>query len=135
MNGWGAASMAKVKEMMNKGVLVINQEKTVADALAFMQAQRLNGAPVVDNENRLVGMVVKADIYRFLMEPGHYDNYPLRLVMSKEVVTAYEDDDVIETVIKLRRHNIVAVPVVRDQQVVGLVSIEDVIDYFLQKQG
>ncbi len=51
-----------------------------------MSENNINGAPVANEEGNLIGMIVKADIYRFLMEEGHYDTCPVEWVMTKEVL-------------------------------------------------
>ncbi len=122
-----------ISEIMHRRVWVFKGEDLVEQALKIMNEKKINGAPVVDEDNHLIGMVVKADIYRFLSDPGHYQSYPLNRVISKEVITATKDEDIITVGKKLRNNNIVALPVVEDQRVIGLVSVEDIVDYFIDK--
>ena len=78
-------------------------------------------------------MVVKADIYRFMIQPGHYDNCPIEWVMSKSVVIAHPDEDLITVAKRLRENDIIAMSVVDNDEVVGIVSIEDLLDYFINQ--
>lgn len=122
-----------ISEIMHKRVLVFKGVDLVEQALKTMNEKKINGAPVVDEDNNLIGMVVKADIYRFLSDPGHYQSYPLNRVMSTDVITASKDEGIIAVGKKLRSNNIVALPVVDGQRVIGLVSVEDIVDYFIDK--
>ena len=51
--------------------------------------------------------------------------------MTKEVVRAYPDEDIIEAAKRLRSNNVIALPVVEGDYLVGIVSIEDIVDYFI----
>lgn len=122
----------KVSEIMQKNIIRLNPEDIIKKALEVMEDNKINGAPVVDKDNSLVGIIVKADIYRFLIEEGHYDTYPISSIMTKKVVSSNIDDEIIEAGKKLIDNNIVAIPIVEKGQVVGLVSMEDVIKYFVE---
>jgi CBS domain-containing protein len=121
----------KIGSIVNSNINTIFVEDTVQKALEIMTGLKINGMLVVDHENKLVGMVVKADIYRFLIQPGHIDSCPVDWVMSKQVITADANDDILLVAKRLRDHNIVAMPVLENEEVVGIVSIEDLLDYYL----
>ncbi|MDD7795459.1 CBS domain-containing protein [Clostridium sp. 'White wine YQ'] len=123
----------KITEFIKNDLHTINVNDTVDKALDTLQNLNLNGMPVVDDTNTLVGMVVKADIYRFMIHPGHYDSCPVDWVMSKSVITAKSDEDILVVAKRLRDNNIIAMPVVENDKVVGIVSIEDLLDYFINK--
>jgi len=121
----------KVKDIMNTDVITVEPSDTVGKALQIMKDKKINGTPVVNDRNILLGIVVKADIYRFLIQPGHYEDCPIEWVMTKEVVRAYPDEDIIEAAKRLRSNNVIALPVVEGDYLVGIVSIEDIVDYFI----
>ena len=87
--------------------------------------------PVVDDKDVLVGMVVKADIYRFMIHPGHYVSCPVEWVMSKSVILAQSDEDLLTVAKRLRKNDIIAMPVVENEKIIGIISIEDLLDYFI----
>ena len=87
--------------------------------------------PVVDGNDTLVGMVVKADIYRFMIQPGHYVSCPVEWVMSKSVILAQSDEDLFTVAKRLRKNDIISMPVVKDDKIIGVISIEDLLDYFI----
>ncbi|MEY7999957.1 CBS domain-containing protein [Clostridium sp. Mt-5] len=123
-----------VKEIMRSHIIKLKKEDSLCKALNVMDNHNINGAPVVDEDGKLVGMIVKADIYRFLMEEGHYDTCPVDWVMSKDVVTAYSDENIFTVAKRLREKNIIAIPIIDDKNIVeGIVSIEDIMDYLIKK--
>jgi CBS domain-containing protein len=121
----------RIDSIIKKDFHTINVNDTIDKALAMMHELRINGMPVVDNNNALVGMIVKADIYRFMIHPGHYVSCPVEWVMSKSVILAQPDEDLLTVAKRLRKNDIIAMPVVENEKVVGIVSIEDLLDYFL----
>lgn len=78
------------------------------------------------------GIIVKADIYRFLSQPGHFETYPVELAMTKVVITADKNDDIKHVAKLLRENDISAVPVLDNGKVIGLVGLEDIVDYFIK---
>jgi len=117
---------------MRKNFITIQEDETIDTALDKMSSMKINGAPVVNNKGELVGMVVKADIYRFLNTPGHIDKCPVGWVMSKEVITANVDEDVLSVARRLRDNDIIAMPVLDGKNVKGVISIEDILDFFIK---
>lgn len=123
----------KVKDIMVKEVVTVKATDNVRDTLEKMRVHDINGTPVVDDDNKLIAMLVKADIFRFLIDPGHIGDSPVDWVMSKELISCSEDDDIVEVARIIRKNNITSIPVGRDGKLVGIVSFEDVIDYFLKE--
>ncbi|KHD35591.1 CBS domain containing protein [Clostridium acetobutylicum] len=121
-----------IKDMMIKNVVKVKDSDTLKDALKVMTNNTVNSAPVVDNNDEIVGIVVKADIYRFLIEEGHYDTYPVEAVMTRKVITVDVNTDLMEVGKILRDNSIFAVPIVEDKKAIGLVTVEDLLDYFLK---
>ncbi len=126
----------KIREIMKSPVIAIRPDETVDRALDIMNKEKVNGTPIVDEDNRLVGMIVKADIYRFLMDPGHYKSCPVEWVMTKEVIKAHADEEILDVAKRLRDYNIIALPVVEgdNDEVVGIISFEDILDYYIEQQ-
>lgn len=116
---------------MKSNFITIRENETIDEVLEKMSTMKVNGAPVVDGQNKLVGMVVKADIYRFLTTPGHIEKCPVSWVMSKNVITASIDEDLLTVAKRLRDNNIIAMPVMEDDTVRGMISIEDILDFYI----
>ena len=124
----------KISSIINPNFHTINVNDTINQALDLMDKLNVNGMPVVDNKEKLVGMVVKADIYRFMIHPGHYVSCPVEWVMSKSVIVAQSEEEVITVSKRLRENDIIAMPVVEDEKIVGVINIEDLLDYFLRAE-
>ena len=51
--------------------------------------------------------------------------------MSKNVITASIDEDLLTVAKRLRDNNIIAMPVMEDDTVRGMISIEDILDFYI----
>lgn len=122
-----------IDKIMKHDIIKLNPEDTLSKALEIMNDNNINGAPVVDGNEMLVGIIVKADIYRFLMEEGHYDTCPVDWAMTKTVISALKGERVIDVAKRLRENDIVAIPILDGSDVIGIVTIEDIVDYFIDK--
>lgn len=121
----------KINSIIKQNFHTINMNDPIDKALAAMDKFDINGMPVVNDNEALVGMVVKADIYRFMIHPGHYVSCPVEWVMSKEVILAQSDEDLLVVANRLRKNDIIAMPVVENDKIIGVISIEDLLDYFI----
>jgi len=54
--------MLKVKDIMTRDVIVFAPEMEIVRATKILLENRINGAPVVDKEGRLVGILCQSDI-------------------------------------------------------------------------
>ena len=121
----------KINSIIKQNFHTINMNDPIDKALDMMAKYDINGMPVVNDKEALVGMVVKADIYRFMIHPGHYVSCPVEWVMSKEVILAQSDEDLLVVANRLRKNDIIAMPVVENDKIIGVISIEDLLDYFI----
>ena len=121
----------KINSIIKQNFHTINVNDPIDKALDMMDKFNINGMPVVNDNDALVGMVVKADIYRFMVHPGHYVSCPVEWVMSKSVILAQSDEDLLTVANRLRKNDIIAMPVVENDKIIGIISIEDLLDYFI----
>jgi CBS domain-containing protein len=126
-----------VREVMTTPVVTVPVRWTVKQAVHLLYERDITAAPVVDDTGRMVGIVSELDLLRgeFEADPRAY----LRLaaeaespppatveeVMSPHVVTVRENDDVLELVDLMVTTGIKSVPVVRGDDLVGVVSRRD----------
>lgn len=70
----GAHERRVVGEIMSKNVLTVTPDTPIRDAARVLIEEHIGCLPVVDSNNRIVGMVTRSDILRTLMK-----NVPLKL--------------------------------------------------------
>ncbi|GAA0738270.1 CBS domain-containing protein [Clostridium oceanicum] len=123
-----------ISGIMKKNVITIGRNNSVKEALVLMNENNINGTPVVDSDNKVIGMIVKADIYRFLTNEGHYDTCPVDWVMTKKLVTATADEDISVVAKRIVDKDIISLPIVdKNNNLEGIVTIKDVLEYMIDK--
>jgi CBS domain-containing protein len=118
--------MKKVKDVMTRDVEVVRPDDTLATAAVRMKELNIGSMPVCDGR-RLMGMLTDRDITVRATAAGR-DPMATRVreMMTPEVVTAFDEDDVKQAAKTMQQHQIRRLPVVdRAHQLVGIVSIGD----------
>ena len=121
-----AREVAIVKRAENGMIydpVTIRLGSTVQDALDMMADYHIGGIPVVDNENRLVGIVTNRDL-RFEL---HLDKKIDDVMTSENLVTTHQQTDLIAAAQILQENKIEKLPVVdKDNHLVGLITYKDI---------
>jgi CBS domain-containing protein len=116
----------QVKDVMTKGVEVVRPDATLQEAAKKMKSLDIGPLPVCDGE-RLVGVLTDRDItVRATAEGRDPKQTKVREVMSEELITCIEDQDVEEAAKLMQSKQIRRVPVLsRDKRLVGILSLGD----------
>ncbi|MDR0422003.1 MAG: IMP dehydrogenase [Proteiniphilum sp.] len=101
----------------------ITPDRKVADALALMSEFKIGGVPVVDSNNRLVGIVTNRDL-RFEKSMDKQ----IGVVMTKdELVTTRQTANLEDAAEILQQYKIEKLPVVdSDNRLIGLITYKDI---------
>jgi predicted transcriptional regulator len=62
----------RVREVMNPDIMTVPDEMTTDDLVRYLSEREISGAPVVDNQGHLIGVVSMTDIGRHLAEPSEF---------------------------------------------------------------
>ena len=130
-----AAEVIKVKRAENGMIInpvTIREGALVCDALKLMNEYHIGGIPVVNDDNKLVGIVTNRDL-RFERRTDR----PISEVMTKEnLVTTTEFTDFATAAEILQEHKIEKLPVVDKQNhLVGLITYKDIIKIKTKPNG
>lgn len=121
-----AGEVKKVKRAENGMIIdpiIISSKALVSDALSLMSEYRIGGIPVVDKNNKLVGIVTNRDL-RFERNL----NRAIKEVMTKKVVTTSEFTSFEKAADILQENKIEKLPVIdKDYKLVGLITYRDII--------
>lgn len=123
----------KVKQVMRKNVTTLKPDSTMNDVRRILRNNKISGIPVVDND-RLVGIVTIEDLIICLLEIGRIDE-KVENWMTKNVVTVYLDEPIVQVVGKFETSGYGRFPVVdRDKKkLVGIITKGDIIEGLLKK--
>ena len=103
--------------------VTIRRGKTVSDALAMMAEYHIGGIPVVDEENRLVGIVTNRDL-RF---ERRLDKKIDEVMTHEHLVTTHQQTNLTDAAQILQENKIEKLPVVdKENRLVGLITYKDI---------
>jgi glutamate dehydrogenase/leucine dehydrogenase/CBS domain-containing protein len=100
----------------------IPETSTVGEAAQRLIDTKSDILAVVSAQGKLVGVITDWDITRASAAAGGPQDVPLRQVMTHEVVSVPPDASILSVVQKLEYYEISAMPVVRDGEVLGVIS-------------
>jgi tRNA nucleotidyltransferase (CCA-adding enzyme) len=111
-------------EMMSRPPRFVSPDDTVSHAMVLCQRHRQSGMQVGE-PRRLVGMVTREDLDKAV---GHgLSHAPVKSVMSSDVVTCSEETPLPEVMRLVAASEGGRVPVVRGEEVVGVVTRSDLL--------
>jgi len=122
-----AEQVRKVKRS-ESGMIIdpvtLHDDAIVADALDLMRTYKIGGIPIVDSNNKLVGILTNRDL-RFEVER----NKKVATIMTKEnLITAPEGTDLIQAKNILQKYKIEKLPVVdKENYLLGLITYKDIL--------
>jgi len=123
----------KVKDVMTKNVIIAKKDEGVVEAFEKMLKYKISSLPVIDDENRVIGIVTTTDIGYNLIRDKYTLETTIGDVMTKDVITIYEDADILEAIKKMdingKKDEIInQLPVVdKNNKLVGIISDGDII--------
>jgi CBS domain-containing protein len=134
----------RAHQIMTRQVVTVATDAAIADAANIMLEKHISGLPVVDASGKLVGIISQGDFIRraeietqrkrgrwlkFLVGPGRTASAFVRErgrrvgeIMTPEPCTVTEDATLEDIVELMERKNVKRLPVVRGDQLVGIVT-------------
>jgi CBS domain-containing protein len=119
-----------------KGGNVINIEPTATleTAVKTLAEHRIGALLVLGPDRRVMGILSERDIVRVLAERGaSVLSQPLASVMTRRVVTCSQSDTVDVLMQRMTTGKFRHLPVVEQEQVIGVISIGDVVKHRVQE--
>lgn len=116
----------KIKDVMTRAVEVVRPDATVQEAAAKMKSRDVGPIPVVDGD-RVVGIVTDRDIVvRAVAEGRDAKTTPVKDVMTKDVASCAEEDDVKDAARTMKQRQIRRLVVLTaDKRLAGILSLGD----------
>ena len=136
----------RAMDVMTKEVLTVKPDATVRDVATLLAQRGISGVPVVDANNRVVGIVSEGDLLHRTeigteRRPKRHRSWWLDSfasgiatdyvkshgrkvedVMTREVITVAETTELADVAVLLETNGIKRVPVVTDGRLVGIIS-------------
>jgi CBS domain-containing protein len=107
--------------------ITIKADEPVRKAIALLVQHRIGALLVMDESNRLVGILSERDIMRTAAEDEQLFDRPVADIMTRDVVVGMPQDDVIAVAHTMLEKRFRHLPIVDEGQLIGIISIGDVL--------
>ena len=127
-------TVAHILAQKGRAVATVQPHATVRDVIDVLATKHIGAIVVADFEGRMHGIVSERDVVRALAAHGcdALDD-AVSGIMTKDVVTAKEEDDILDVVSRMSRGRFRHMPVIVDGQIAGIISTGDAVKYRLEQ--
>ena len=123
----------QVKNQMSKKVVTIPPNTSILRAMEVMREKSIRHLPVVEKED-FVGLVTEGDLRQASLL-SLVDKVSIEDVMVKKPITISPEASIEEAARLIHRHKIGGLPVVKGKKLVGILTIVDILQSFIQLLG
>ena len=110
----------QAKDIMTREIITVSPTMTIKSLAMTLIKNQISGAPVAGKNGKIVGVVSEADI---VSKKGK----DVKAIMSKKIISVGEDTAVEEIARLMTTQKIKRVPVMRGDNVVGIVRRADIV--------
>jgi acetoin utilization protein AcuB len=142
--GWPETAI-RVRDVMSRAPVTVRWSATIGAAWKLMRSHRVRHLPVLDDADRLVGIVTDRDLRQVIFDPAIQEQLgsqpealnvlAVREVMTWGVITIRPDAEIREAARLMHEQRIGALPVADQGRVLGILTERDVVKTFVQVLG
>ncbi len=115
-------------ESKPKEITTAKPSTSIDEAMELLISKGIGCLPVVDKDEKLVGIISDKDIFKKVYETkGEYHSLSVEDVMSTELIIGLPDDDISYIAGVMDKNWIRHIPVLDGETLVGLISLRDII--------
>lgn len=136
-----------VSQSMKRKVTTVSKETSLLEAQALMAERNVRHLPVVDAENRLVGIITDRDVRSALpfslakgegteAEKAQYAHLKVAEAMTSDPMTILPTHTIQDALLLIQKKKVGAFPVVDEEgKLVGILSVRDLLRAFINVMG
>ena len=118
-----------IKEFMAKQLITFQSDTPIETAMESFLENKISGAPVLDNQGNLVGVLSEKDCMKTLFESSYYNNLGgfVREYMSTDLKTINIHDTLSNVADEFIKSRFRRFPVMEGNKLVGQISRRDIL--------
>lgn len=126
--------VADILKSKGNNVYSVTEDITVYDALKVMGEKNVGALLVMDGK-QLKGIISERDYARKIVLKGKASNEtPVKEIMTEKVITVLPEDDIEKCMGLMSGRKIRHLPVMKNDEVLGVISITDVVTAIIELQ-
>jgi len=129
---------ALVKDYMASQLITFKENDSISHAANTLIYKNISGAPVVDDDNNLVGIISEGDCLKQVIK-GKYNNEPhlsgtVGDHMIKEVITLGPEVTIFDAALAFLEKKVRRFPIIENGKLIGQISQRDVMKALDERQ-
>lgn len=119
----------KVRDYMTTKVTTFRPDVEIFAAIKVLQTGGFSGAPVVDSNGQMVGMLSEGDCLTAIIKDIYYDEAggKVKDFMSTDIATIGPEADIFDIAVEFQKQKLRRFPVLKDGELVGQISQGDIL--------
>jgi CBS domain-containing protein len=120
--------MISLEKIMTRDVVTVGRTADLYDAIRMMADGNITGLPVVDEDEKLVGVVTEKDAMSYLLNTQSTKG-KVQDCMTADVISCNVNDSLLDVISVLVNNGFRRAPIVSEGKLVGIISRSDIILY------
>jgi len=117
---------------MTTNVITVKKDMVLTDVIALLLRWHISAMPVVDNEDKMVGIVSEIDLVNLTFD-GNAADTTVAEVMVTDIVSFSPNTELADLVQSFSKRHLRRVPIIDKGKVVGIVSRRDILREILRR--
>lgn len=122
----------QVGTVMHVQLVTAQPDESVGDAIRRMTEANV-GSVVVTEDNAVVGIFTERDVLRLAGTGADFETVRLRGAMTRDPITITAEDSILGAAALMGERRVRHLPVVEDGNLVGVLSIRDVLGFLAER--
>ncbi|MCA9407141.1 MAG: CBS domain-containing protein [Candidatus Omnitrophica bacterium] len=127
--------MLSIKRIMSTNVIAVKPDTSIYEALTLLAEKKVSGMPVVNAQNHVIGILSEKDVLKILLDKDLSIHKRVEDYMTRDVISFTEEDNATDICKFFIRSNIRRVPIVRNKELIGIVSRRDIVELILEAKS
>lgn len=118
----------EISELASEDVVTVYLDESILEVAETLREERVGSAVVLDSSGDVLGVVTDRDLVVYGQQfVDSLATTTVNDILSMGVLSVGPDEDVLELTAKMREEGVRRVPVLEDGEVMGIVTLDDVV--------
>jgi len=124
--------MLRARDIMNTNVISVKKDTPIFEAVELLVDNNISGLPVVEDDMTLTGVLSEKDVVELFYDSEQAEDKMVNDYMTYPAVHFEENNALMNICDFLVKNIFRRIPVTSDGKLVGIISIQDILNTILQ---
>ncbi|MFO7537562.1 MAG: CBS domain-containing protein [Chloroflexota bacterium] len=119
--------VSRILSTKRREIITIRPDNLIREAVALLAEYNIGVLVVLDETEKLVGILSERDIVRQAVQDEKLFARPVSEIMTQQVITGVPQDDIAQVMHTMTERRFRHLPILKDERLIGIVSIGDLV--------